>query len=193
MHAAGSPPVAGSEHVSANYRYIAAYNELVARINQRQQTLTLFVAIFTGLVTALVAGRELFSQRLLSLDWLMVGFPTASISLTWLNSKYERLLSLLRGYLGELERVGDAHLRLPSYNRDAGLMAQANTARRGHDLTCAALILAYNIVALGIFCSITPPSGAGFYGVVVGVSVVALATAFAQLRLTRFYFVPRAG
>lgn len=186
------PPLAsiGGEHVTANYRYIAAYNEVVARISQRQQTLTLFVAIFTGLVTALVASRDLFRTQALALDWLMVGFPAAALALTLLNRKYERLLSILRGYLGALERVCDAHLILPSYNCDAGLVQQANLARRGHDYTCATLIVAYNVVALGIFCSITPHEGFGFYAVLIGVGAVALGTLVAHLQLTRFHFTP---
>ena len=183
--AATHPPISniGGEHVTANYRYIAAYNEVVARISQRQQTLTLFVAIFTGLVTALIASRELFRTQAMALDWLMVGFPAASISLSLLNSKYERLLSILRGYLAALERVRDAHLLLPSYNCDATLTAQANSARRHHDITCATLIVAYNLVALGIFSSITPVANAVYYAVLTGVGGVALVCAIAQIRM----------
>lgn len=49
------------DYVLTNFRYLSAYNELVARISQRQQTLALFVAIFTGLVTALIATKELLN------------------------------------------------------------------------------------------------------------------------------------
>lgn len=186
------PPISniGGEHVTANYRYIAAYNEVVARISQRQQTLTLFVAIFTGLVTALIASRELFRTQALALDWLMVGFPAASLSLTLLNSKYERLLSILRGYLAALERVRDAHLILPSYNCDTTLIGQANSARRHHDITCATLIVAYNLVALGIFSSITPSADAIYFAVLAGVGIVALACVVAHIRMGRSRYQP---
>ena len=186
------PPIStiGGEHVAANYRYIAAYNEVVARISQRQQTLTLFVAIFTGLVTALIASRELFATKALALDWLMVGFPAASVALTLLNAKYERLLSILRGYLAALERVGGAHLLLPSYNCDVALIGQANAARRHHDITCALLIVAYNLVALGIFSSITPKADAMYFAVLAGVASVALTCVIAHIRMGRSRYQP---
>jgi len=186
------PPISniGGEHVSANYRYIAAYNEVVARISQRQQTLTLFVAIFTGLVTALVAGRDLFRMQAVALDWLMIGFPAASVALTMLNSKYERLLSILRGYLASLERVQNAHLLLPSYNCNVDLVSQANAARRQHDLTCATLIIAYNVVALGIYYSVASHQDFAFMAVLAVVASVALACVVAHARLGKVRYVP---
>lgn len=186
------PPVAsmGGERVAANYRYIAAYNEVVARISQRQQTLTLFVAIFTGLVTALVAGRDLLKGPGLTLDWLMLGFPAASVALTLLNTKYERLLSILRGYLAALERIGNAHEMLPSYNCDAGLIAQANTARRHHDLTCATLIVTYNGIAVGIFSSLSPLNNALASGVLGLIVIVALACVVTHFRMHRHRYQP---
>jgi len=186
------PPILniGGEHVTANYRYIAAYNEVVARISQRQQTLTLFVAIFTGLVTAFIAGRDLFRTQPFALDWLMIGFPAASVSLTLLNSKYERLLSILRGYLASLERVRDAHLVLPSYNCEPGLIGRANNARRHHDFTCATLIMAYNAVALGIYDSIASHEDIAFIVVLVTVTSVALACVVAHVRLSKVQYSP---
>jgi hypothetical protein len=186
------PPITniGGEHVTANYRYIAAYNEVVARISQRQQTLTLFVAIFTGLVTALVAGRDLFRMQAVALDWLMIGFPAASVALTMLNSKYERLLSILRGYLASLERVHNAHLLLPSYNCNIDLVSQANAARRQHDLTCATLIIAYNVVALGIYYSVASHQDLAFMAVLAVVASVALACVVAHARLGRVRYMP---
>lgn len=187
-----TPPVLdiGGEHVSANYRYIAAYNEVVARISQRQQTLTLFVAIFTGLVTAFIAGRDLFRAQPVALDWLMMGFPAASISLTLLNTKYERLISILRAYLASLERVGGAQAVLPSYNCDVRVIGQANAARRQHDFTCATLIMAYNAVALGIYDSIATQDGIAFAAVFMVVATVALACIVAHVRLSRSQYRP---
>lgn len=186
------PPISniGGEHVTANYRYIAAYNEVVARISQRQQTLTLFVAIFTGLVTAFIAGRDLFRSQPMALDWLMMGFPAASISLTSLNRKYERLISILRRYLASLERVREAHKVLPSYNCDPGVIGEANAARRQHDFTCATLIAAYNAVALGIYDSIAPRDGVAFIAVFLVVVIVALGCIVAHVRLSQSQYRP---
>lgn len=42
--------------VDANYRFIAAYNEVNARIAHRQQALALYVTLVVSLLAALVAG-----------------------------------------------------------------------------------------------------------------------------------------
>jgi hypothetical protein len=44
-----------SHIVDANYRFVAAYNEVNARIAQRQQALALYVSIVIGLLAATVA------------------------------------------------------------------------------------------------------------------------------------------
>lgn len=139
------------DSLMTNFRYLAAYNELVARISQRQQSLILFVAIFSGLMTSLLALKDWLRIEPQHFEWFMVGFPFASIALTMLNLKYEKLISILRAYLAELEQVGDAHLQLPSLNSDPGRMKQANGARYFHDLTCAMMILSYNGVAFSIY------------------------------------------
>ncbi|MHB1676932.1 MAG: hypothetical protein ACYCSS_05260 [Sulfuriferula sp.] len=177
------------DYVLTNFRYLSAYNELVARISQRQQTLTLFVAIFTGLVTALIATRDIFKTDHTSIAWLMIGFPFASIALTLLNYKYESLISLLRRYLADLERVKDAHLHFPSYNCDAFYIKNANLARHFHDLTCAALILAYNIVSIGIYIAISSTSA--FYQLIICVciAVIALACVAVHLQLRKIHYV----
>jgi len=41
--------------VDANYRFIAAYQEVNARINQRQQALALYATLTVSLLAALVA------------------------------------------------------------------------------------------------------------------------------------------
>lgn len=56
-----------------------------------------------------------------------VGFPFASLVLAFLNLKYENLISLLRQYLAELERVSGAQDRLPSYNGDTAYNTAAIT------------------------------------------------------------------
>ena len=156
-----TPPPSG-DYVLTNFRYLSAYNELVARISQRQQTLTLFVAIFTGLVTALIATKELFKTGDSTVEWIIAGFPFATISLTLLNYKYEQLISILREYLSDLEQVKDAHLFYPSYNCSEKYIKRANKARHFHDLTCATMIIAYNAVAIGIFQAISHTHSSSF-------------------------------
>jgi hypothetical protein len=179
-----TPPT--GDYVLTNFRYLSAYNEVIARISQRQQTLTLFVAIFTGLVSALIATRDVFKGNQLSIVWLMVGFPCASITLTMLNYKYERLISILREYLADLERVGDAHLSLPSYNCSSHYVSRANRARHFHDLTCALLILAYNLVAIGLYHVIQQPS---CVWVDIGVGAVGLMCVAAHFGLRKAHYV----
>ena len=147
------------DYVLTNFRYLSAYNELVARISQRQQTLALFVAIFTGLVTALIATRELFKSDDYTIQLIIAGFPFASIALTLLNYKYEQLISILREYLADLERVKGADHFYPSYNCDPQYAVRANKARHFHDLTCATLIFAYNAVAIGVYHSVSTAAG----------------------------------
>jgi hypothetical protein len=182
-------PLPTGDYVLTNFRYLSAYNELVARISQRQQTLTLFVAIFTGLVTAIVASREMFKANHPTVAWIMVGFPFASIALTMLNFKYEMLISLLREYLAELERVKDSHLSYPSYNCDPGYMKRANQARHFHDLTCAMLILAYNVAAIGIYMSLSGETESNQL-VVWGVGIIAGACFVAHLCLRFVHYKP---
>ena len=45
------------DHVAANYRYIAAYNEVTARVSQRQQSLVFYATLVFGLLAALLASR----------------------------------------------------------------------------------------------------------------------------------------
>lgn len=176
-----TPPT--GDYVLANFRYLSAYNELVARISQRQQTLTLFVAIFTGLVTALIAARGIFQANQVSEAWLMAGFPFASIALTLLNYKYENLLTLLREYLAELERVQGADGFFPSFNCNPAYVKRANRARHFHDLTCALLILAYNIVAVGIYEVIRQPGNRAELLAEIAVGAVGLACVLAHFGL----------
>jgi hypothetical protein len=178
------------DYVLANFRYLSAYNELVARISQRQHTLTLFVGIFSGLITALILTRDIFRTDHASIVWLMAGFPMASIILTFLNYKYETLISLLRGYLAELERLKEAQLSMPSYNCDADAMRKANRARYFHDLACAALLLAYNIAAIGTYISICGHAITPYKSVLAGVAIMALACFVAHMRLRSIYYMP---
>src|SRR5690606_73984 len=103
--------------VDANYRFIAAWNELNTRIAQRQQALALYVTLTVSLLAALVAlkpGQD--GAQSLPVEWLVVGFSVSSLCLAFLNYKTERGITHLRRFLSQLEQLGDAHRELPSYN-----------------------------------------------------------------------------
>lgn len=143
-----------SDYVSANYRYIAAYNEVNARIVQRQQALSVYIALIVGLVAALVASSRI--EVALRVEWVIWGFPLASVCLVLLNYKYERSLTNLRQYLAELEQLNNSQLILPSYNSETRWATKANRARRFHDLACAILVACCNGIALDLFHQLYP-------------------------------------
>ncbi len=69
--------------VDANYRFIAASNELNARIAQRQQALSLYITLVLGLLAALVALRPDSPAQRVPVEWLVLGFPVASLCLVF--------------------------------------------------------------------------------------------------------------
>lgn len=140
--------------VDANYRYMAAYQEVNARIAQRQQALALFVTLVVSLLAALVAFRPDSRGGEAAVEWLLLGFPVASVCLAALNYKVEKALTNLRRFLSALERLGDAHLFLPSYNTDPTWSVNANQARRFHDFAAAILVAGGNAAGLGAFVNI---------------------------------------
>ena len=146
-----------SKHsVDANYRYIAAYQEVNARVVQRQQALALYVSIVVSLLAALVALRPAEGGHEPPVEWLILGFPVASICLAFLNYKAERAITNLRSFLSTLERLDNAHETLPSYNTDPHWSHGANKARRFHDYAAAVLAAGGNAVGLGAAWAIYP-------------------------------------
>lgn len=142
--------------VDANYRFIAAYQEVNARISQRQQALTLYVSLVVSLLAALVALKPGASGGELPVEWLVLGFPVASTSLAFLNYKAERAITNLRRFLATLEQLGNAHQELPSYNTDPQWAQGANKARRFHDYASAVLVAGGNAIGLGAVIRIYP-------------------------------------
>lgn len=140
--------------VDANYRFIAAYQEVNARVAQRQQALALYVSLIVSLLAALVALRS--GAATLPAEWLALGFPVATLSLALLNCKAERAISNLRRFLAELEQLDEAHLDLPSYNSDPAWIASANAARRFHDHAATLLAAGGLAIGWGAACSIYP-------------------------------------
>ncbi|MDH4608585.1 hypothetical protein [Pseudomonas sp. BN102] len=142
--------------VDANYRFIAAYQEVNARISQRQQALTLYVSLVVSLLAALVALKPGASGGELPVEWLVLGFPVASTSLAFLNYKAERAITNLRRFLASLEQLGNAHQELRSYNTDPQWAQGANKARRYHDYASAVLVAGGNAIGLGAVIRIYP-------------------------------------
>lgn len=142
--------------VDANYRFIAAYQEVNARIVQRQQALALYVTLVVSLLAALVALRPTPGAAEPPIEWLLLGFPVASICLALLNYKAERAISNLRTFLSTLERLDDAHKTLPSYNTEPRWAMGANKARRFHDLATTMLAAGGNAIGLGAAWKIYP-------------------------------------
>ncbi|MBR7799052.1 hypothetical protein [Undibacterium fentianense] len=142
--------------VDANYRFIAAYNEVNARIAQRQQALALYVTLVVSLLAALVALKSGEARGEVPVEWLMLGFPVASISLAFLNFKAESAITNLRRFLSALEQLENAHEELPSYNTHAKWAVGANKARRFHDYATAILVAGGNLIGLGAVAKIYP-------------------------------------
>jgi hypothetical protein len=135
--------------VDANYRFIAGYQEVNARIAQRQQAMALYVTLIVGLLAALVALRPTEAAQSAPIEWLILGFPAAAICFAFLNHKAEGAITNLRVFLAALERLGDADKALPSYNADPRWSEDANKARRFHDYAAALLVGGGNLVGLG--------------------------------------------
>ncbi|HET8707154.1 MAG TPA: hypothetical protein VFM46_12700 [Pseudomonadales bacterium] len=142
--------------VDANYRFIAAYQEVNARIAQRQHALALYITLVVSLLAALVALRPRESSTDVPIEWLILGFPVASICLAFLNYNAERAITNLRRFLSALERLENAHLSLPSYNTDPQWSHSANQARRFHDYAAAVLTTGGNAIGLGAALAIYP-------------------------------------
>lgn len=142
--------------VDANYRFIAAYQEVNARINQRQQALALYVTLVVSLLAALVALKPGEGNAEVPVEWLVAGFPVASICLAFLNYKAERAITNLRRFLSALEQLNNAHEELPSYNTHPKWAVGANKARRFHDYASAVLVAGGNAIGLGAVAKIYP-------------------------------------
>lgn len=177
-------------NVDANYRFIAAYQEINVRIAQRQQALALYVTLTVSLLAALVALKPGESKGELPIEWLVLGFPVASICLVFLNYMAERAMTNLRQFLSALERLDDAHLILPSYHVDPVWTYSANKARRLHVFAAAILVSGSNLIGLGAVIKIYPERIAE-NPLILWLSIaVAIASTMALLALPRLSYRP---
>lgn len=176
--------------VDANYRFISASQEVNARINLRQQALALYVTLVVSLLAALVALKPVDGRVSPPVEWLVQGFPAASICLAFLNFKAERAITNLRRFLSALEQLDDAHHTLPSYNTHPQWSANANRARRFHDYAAAVLVAGGNLIGLGAALRIYPERLADT-PLILGLALIGSAASVLVLLLTsRWSYVP---
>lgn len=142
--------------VDANYRFIAAGQEVNARIQQRQQALALYATLIVSLLAALVALKAKDSQMQVPIEWLVLGFPVSSLCFAFLNYKAERAITNLRRFMSMLEQLDNASDSLPSYNTHPEWAQGANQARKFHDYASVILVAGGNLTGLGAVLSIYP-------------------------------------
>lgn len=176
--------------VDANYRFIAAYQEVNTRIAQRQQALALYVTIIVSLLAALVALKPGEGRGTLPIEWLVPGFPVASVCLAFLSYKAERAIANLRHFISALERLGNAHEILPSYNTDPKWTRGANKARRFQDFAAAVLVAGGNAIGLGAVIRIYPERMAENPAIAWLSAVVAVLSLIALLLIPRWSYRP---
>lgn len=171
--------------VDANYRFIAAYQEINVRIAQRQQALAIYVTMTVSLLAALVALKPGAGTSTLPIEWLVLGFPLASVCLAFLSYKAERAITNLRQFLSELEQLENANERLPSYNTDPRWALEANKARRFQAFAAAILVAGSNAMGLGAVIKIYPERIAE-HPLIIWVTVAA-----ALIALVALLWIPR--
>lgn len=175
--------------VDANYRFIAAYQEVNTRISQRQHALSLYATLVLSLLAALVALKPSNGGGV-PVEWLLPGFPAASLCLAFLNYKGERAITNLRRFLAALEQLNNAHNQLPSYNTHPKWSLGANKARRFHDLTAVLLVAAGNGIGLGAAIHIYPDRVAAAPLAIWGSVAVAIASVVILLLIPRWSYTP---
>lgn len=182
--------MANKHSVDANYRFIAASQEVNARINQRQQALALYVTLVVSLLAALVALKPTEGKGTVPAEWLLLGFPVASLCLAFLNYKAERAITNLRRFMSILERLDNAHESLPSYNTHPEWAVVANQARRFHDYAAAVLVAGGNAIGISAAANIYPLRLAEMPIVIWLSAAVALISVLALLLAPRWSFRP---
>lgn len=183
--------MANRSGVDANYRFIAASQEVNARIAQRQQALTLYVSVVVSLLAALVALKSGNAARSLPIEWLALGFPVASTCLAFLNYKAERAITNLRHFLSALEQLDNAHTHLPSYNTDPRWAIGANKARRFQDFAAAILVAGGNAIGIGAVLKIYPERIVETSPVLWLTVVLTIVSIVALLTIPRWSYKPR--
>lgn len=132
--------------VSLNYRYVAAWSEVNARIGLRQNALTIYVTLSAAIITILATVP---SDRFpIPTAAFALFLPLFSLFFGLLNYKHDMTIALLREYLRqcELKGYGEDQEFLPGYNSHSGFKAHAEKYRGLHDWAATLLILMFNIL-----------------------------------------------
>lgn len=177
-------------HVSANYRFVGAYQEVNTRIAQRQQALTIYVSLVLSLLAALVGFKPGTSAAVLPVEWLVLGFPLASTFLALMSYKAERALTNLRQFLCALERLGNEQDQIPSYNANPVWSINANHARQFQDYAAALLVLGGNLIGLFAAAKIYPAQFAEHPWTLWIAGVIALFSFIGLLWIPKLSFTP---
>lgn len=184
--------MSGKTFVDANYRFIAAYQEVNARIVQRQQALALFVTLTATLLAGLLALHPGADGHQLPVEWLVFGFPVTSLCLAFLNYKAERAITNLRSFLSALEKLDEAHERLPSYNTDPRWAHGVNKVRRFHDIAASILAAGANGIGIGVVLQLYPERLADKPFVLYLLLIGAVVSVLALLVIQRWSYRPLA-
>jgi hypothetical protein len=137
--------------VSADARYLGAWNEINARIAQRQALIT----IYTSLALAALGAPLL--QGAGGLWRLCYAAGPLSVLFAMLLRMHERMILLLARFLAECEGslTGDS---LPRYYAAVEWTAPVARARRIHDWVCFCLVFGINAAA-GVVLFFGPHAG----------------------------------
>jgi hypothetical protein len=179
-------------YVEANYRFIAAYQEVNVRIAQRQQALALYVTLIASLLAVMVALKSSQNISDFPVEWLAFGFPVASICLVFLQYMSERAIANLRHFLSVLEHLDNADQRLPSYHLNPTWSLAANKARRFHVYAAAVLVAGSNAIGIGTIIKVYPERMAENAFVLWITAIVAVGSVIALLVIPRWAYQPEA-
>ena len=177
-------------YVEANYRFIAAYQEVNVRIAQRQQALALYVTLIASLLAVMVALKPSQNSSDFPVEWLALGFPIASICLVFLQYMSERAIANLRHFLSVLEHLDNADERLPSYHLNPTWSLAANKARRFHVFAAAVLVAGSNTIGLGTIIKVYPERMAENALILWFTAIVAAGSVIALLVIPRWAYQP---
>lgn len=177
-------------YVEANYRFIAAYQEVNVRIAQRQQALALYVTLIASLLAVMVALKPSQNTGEFPVEWLALGFPIASICLVFLQYMSERAIANLRHFLSVLEQLDNADERLPSYHLNPIWSLAANKARRFHVYAAAVLVAGSNTIGIGTIIKVYPERMAENSLILWVTAIVAAGSVIALLVIPRWAYQP---
>lgn len=128
------------------YRYTSAWNEVNARIGQRQNALNIYVTLCSAIIAILFTakGKPPMDPRLFGML-----IPVASFVFGFLNFKHDRTIGILRSFLTKCEKISyPDDERLIGYNSSIEFRRQADKTRNFHDFAAVVLILVFHTIGL---------------------------------------------